>query len=93
MTKHLVLTQYSPQILMNHSLVMSSQVGPQGQPMAGQVVGANPVLEANYRRSVLTNTNVWKIQIHQQHFCRYQYYTRLQNQTGVNLEVLVSVKF
>lgn len=45
-----------------------SQSSLTGQPMAGQLVGADPVEVAHYRR--------------------YQYYTRLQNQTGVNLDVL-----
>jgi len=45
-----------------------SQSSLTGQPMVGQVTGADPVEEAHYRR--------------------YQYYTRLQNQTGVNLDVL-----
>merc|ERR1719209_1185018 len=46
----------------------ASQSSLSGQPMAGQLTGADPVEEAHYRR--------------------YQYYTRLQNQTGINLDVL-----
>jgi len=45
-----------------------SQSSLTGQPMAGQLTGADPVEVAHYRR--------------------YQYYNRLQNQTGVNLSVL-----
>lgn len=46
----------------------TSQASLTGQPMAGQLEGADPVEVAHYRR--------------------YQYYTRLQNQTGINLDVL-----
>lgn len=45
-----------------------SQCSLTGQPMAGQLTGADPVEEAHYRR--------------------YRYYSRLQTQTGVNLDVL-----
>jgi len=45
-----------------------SQSSLTGQPMAGQLTGADPVEVAHYRR--------------------YQYYNRLQNQTGVNLDIL-----
>lgn len=46
----------------------ASQLSLTGEPMAGQLIGADPVQESHYRR--------------------YQYYNRLQNQTGINLDLL-----
>ena len=61
------------------------QVDLQGQPRAGTVV-ANPVEEADYRRFQLSPPSSSQLIP-----IRYQYYTRLQNQSGVNLDVLVSI--
>ena len=61
------------------------QVDLQGQPRAG-TVEADPVEETRYRRFQLSPPSSSQLIP-----IRYQYYTRLQNQSGVNLDVLVSI--
>ena len=53
--------------------------------MTGQLAGADPVEVAHYRRFDLLKDFLQSIMM----ICRYQYYNRLQNQTGVNLDLLV----
>ena len=77
-----VITLIIPVILIIPTLM---QVDLQGQPRAGTVV-ANPVEEADYRRFQLSPPSSSQLIP-----IRYQYYTRLQNQSGVNLDVLVSI--
>ena len=62
-----------------------TQVDLQGQPRAG-TVEADPLEETRYRRFQLSPPSSSQLI-----FIRFQYYTRLQNQSGVNLDVLVSI--
>ena len=77
-----VITFIIPVILI---IPMLMQVDLQGQPRAG-TVQADPVEETRYRRFQLSPPSSSQLIP-----IRYQYYTRLQNQSGVNLDVLVSI--
>ena len=77
-----VITFIIPVILIIPTLM---QVDLQGQPRAG-TVEADPVEETRYRRFQLSPPSSSQLIP-----IRYQYYTRLQNQSGVNLDVLVSI--